>query len=194
MKTVSKLKNISEIHSLAHCMRIHPLFSMSFSFISNWHCFALLWNVKRKKKEKKEWKKYRRQIIFGAGNPSARHVILMFWFSRTATDDGVLSISKIFGGTAITNAFHYTESKMSINGIHSNDLNRTIIYKRKNIYLNEKNKTTAQTFTPIHQHSKHTCTEGGAISFKWIESSTESAQMEWKYRWIWLYLTESKIE
>lgn len=42
---------------------------------------------------------YRLQIIFGAGNPSARHVILMFWFSRTATDDGVLSISKMFGGT-----------------------------------------------------------------------------------------------
>lgn len=57
MKTVSKLKNISEIHSLAHCMRIHPLFSMSFSFISNWHCFALLWNVKRKKKREKRMEK-----------------------------------------------------------------------------------------------------------------------------------------
>lgn len=38
-------------------------------------------------------------MIFGWGNPSARHVMLIFWFSRTATDDGVLSISKIFGGT-----------------------------------------------------------------------------------------------
>lgn len=42
----------------------------------------------------------RRQIIFGAGNPSALHVMLIFWFSRTATDDGVLSMSNMFGGTA----------------------------------------------------------------------------------------------
>lgn len=41
----------------------------------------------------------RLQIIFGVGKPSARHVILIFWFSRTATDDGVLSMSNIFGGT-----------------------------------------------------------------------------------------------
>lgn len=55
---------------------------------------SLMWT------RKKNWlKMYRLQIIFGAGNPSARHVILMFWFSRTATDDGVLSISKMFGGT-----------------------------------------------------------------------------------------------
>lgn len=96
------------------------------------HYYGML---KEKKNEKKEWKKYRRQIIFGAGNPSARHVILMFWFSRTATDDGVLSISKIFGGTAMTNAFHYKESNMSINGIHSNDLYRTIIHKGKKIQM-----------------------------------------------------------
>lgn len=42
---------------------------------------------------------YRLQMIFGAGNPSARQVMFIFWFSRTATDDGVLSMSKIFGGT-----------------------------------------------------------------------------------------------
>lgn len=42
---------------------------------------------------------YRLQMIFGVGNPSARQVILIFWFSRTATDDGVLSMSRIFGGT-----------------------------------------------------------------------------------------------
>lgn len=41
----------------------------------------------------------RRQMILGAGKPSALHVIFMFWFSRTATDEGVLSISRIFGGT-----------------------------------------------------------------------------------------------
>lgn len=43
----------------------------------------------------------RRQIIFGAGKPSARQDMLIFWFSLTATEDGVLSISKIFGGTKI---------------------------------------------------------------------------------------------
>lgn len=46
----------------------------------------------------------RRQIIFGAGNPSALHVMLIFWFSRTATDDGVLSMSNMFGGTV---NFHF---------------------------------------------------------------------------------------
>lgn len=48
---------------------------------------------------------YRLQMIFGAGNPSARHVMLIFWFSRTATDDAVLSISNIFGGTANFQSF-----------------------------------------------------------------------------------------
>lgn len=45
------------------------------------------------------WPSSRRQMILGVGNPSARHVMLMFWFSRTATDDGVLSMSRMFGGT-----------------------------------------------------------------------------------------------
>lgn len=42
----------------------------------------------------------RRQMILGVGKPSARHVMLMFWFSRTATEDGVLSMSSMLGGTA----------------------------------------------------------------------------------------------
>lgn len=41
----------------------------------------------------------RRQMILGVGKPSARQVMLMFWFSRTATEDGVLSMSSILGGT-----------------------------------------------------------------------------------------------
>lgn len=47
------------------------------------------------------WPSSRRQMIFGVGKPSARHVMLMLWFSRTATDDGVLSMSMIFGGTLV---------------------------------------------------------------------------------------------
>lgn len=38
-------------------------------------------------------------IILGVGNPSALQVRLIFWFSRIATVDCVLSPSKIFGGT-----------------------------------------------------------------------------------------------
>jgi hypothetical protein len=30
---------------------------------------------------------------------------LMFWFSRTATDDGVLSMSRMFGGTERSKKF-----------------------------------------------------------------------------------------
>lgn len=56
--------------------------------------------IRRKKREERnESISYRLQMIFGVGNPSARQVILIFWFSRTATDDGVLSMSRIFGGT-----------------------------------------------------------------------------------------------
>lgn len=40
-----------------------------------------------------------RQEIFGVGKPSALQVKLMFWFSRTATVDWVLSASRMFGGT-----------------------------------------------------------------------------------------------
>lgn len=54
-----------------------------------------------KRERERKSNTYRLQMIFGWGKPSARHVILIFWFSRTATDDGVLSISNIFGGTTI---------------------------------------------------------------------------------------------
>jgi hypothetical protein len=40
-----------------------------------------------------------RHISFGVGKPSALHVSVMFWFSRTATDDCVLLPSRILGGT-----------------------------------------------------------------------------------------------
>jgi hypothetical protein len=40
-----------------------------------------------------------RHISFGVGKPSALHVRVMFWFSRTATDDCVLLPSRILGGT-----------------------------------------------------------------------------------------------
>lgn len=41
----------------------------------------------------------RLHIIFGVGKPSALHVRLIFWFSRTATVDCVLSVSIMLGGT-----------------------------------------------------------------------------------------------
>jgi hypothetical protein len=43
-----------------------------------------------------------RHINFGVGKPSALHVRVMFWFSRTATDDCVLLPSRILGGTVTT--------------------------------------------------------------------------------------------
>lgn len=45
------------------------------------------------------WPSSLRHVIFGVGKPSALQVKLIFWFSRTATVDCVLSASKIFGGT-----------------------------------------------------------------------------------------------
>ena len=39
------------------------------------------------------------QEIFGCGKPVALQNNVRFWFSRTATDDRVLSSSTIFGGT-----------------------------------------------------------------------------------------------
>ena len=41
-----------------------------------------------------------RHISLGAGKPSALHVKVIFWFSRTATDDCVLLASRMLGGTA----------------------------------------------------------------------------------------------
>lgn len=61
---------------------------------------SVTWNNERYVFFRREmWYTYRRQIIFGTGKPDALHVMLIFWFSRTATDDGVDSMSKIFGGT-----------------------------------------------------------------------------------------------
>jgi hypothetical protein len=42
-----------------------------------------------------------RHISLGAGKPSALHVRVIFWFSRTATDDCVLLASRMLGGTAM---------------------------------------------------------------------------------------------
>lgn len=70
---------------------------------------------------------YRLQMIFGAGNPSARQVMLIFWFSRTATDDGVLSMSKILGGTVENNGISFISE--------SNFVEITIIVFVQMIYI-----------------------------------------------------------
>lgn len=51
-------------------------------------------------------------MILGVGKPSALHVKLIFWFSRMATEDCVLSASMIFGGTEIKD--QHDVKKMSI--------------------------------------------------------------------------------
>lgn len=97
-----------------------------------------------------EFELYRLQIIFGAGNPSARHVILMFWFSRTATDDGVLSISKIFGGTTFIEWWKHIKKQ---NRIYDRE-KKNVIIQTTNIEQKFKNHDQIASYRMIYIRSK----------------------------------------
>lgn len=53
-------------------------------------------------------------MILGVGKPSALHVRLMFWFSRIAIVDCVLSVSMMLGGTAKRNKKLVSNSSYSV--------------------------------------------------------------------------------